>query len=128
MPIAKLLTSEGIPTPSGKEKWCGDIVKSILQNEKYKGDALLQKRYTVNFLTKKKKVNQGEVPQFYVEGSHAAIIESSVFDAVQKQMVVRHAGKNRHSSVSIFSSKIKCGDCGSGTVPRCGIPMINTGK
>ena len=81
-------------------------------NEKYKGDALLQKRYTVDFLTKKKKVNQGEVPQFYVEGSHAAIIEPSVFDAVQKQMAVRHPGKNRHSSVSIFSSKIKCGDCG----------------
>ena len=110
--IAKLLTSEGIPTPSGKEKWCGATVKSILQNEKYKGDALLQKRYTVDFLTKKKKVNQGEVPQFYVEGSHAAIIEPSVFDAVQKQMAVRHPGKNRHSSVSIFSSKIKCGDCG----------------
>ncbi len=110
--IAKLLTSEGIPTPSGKETWCGATVKSILQNEKYKGDALLQKRYTVDFLSKKKKVNKGEVPQYYVEGSHAAIIEPSVFDAVQKQMAVRHPGKNRHSCVSIFSSKIKCGDCG----------------
>lgn len=48
-----------------------------------------------------------------MEGSHAAIIEPSVFDAVQKQMAVRHPGKNRHSCVSIFSSKIKCGDCGS---------------
>ncbi len=88
-------------------------MKSILQNEKYKGDALLQKRYTVDFLSKKKKVNKGEVPQYYVEGSHDAIIEPSVFDAVQKQMAVRHPGKNRHSCVSIFSSKIKCGDCGS---------------
>ena len=111
--IAKLLTSEGIPTPSGKEKWCGATVKSILQNEKYKGDALLQKRYTVDFLTKKKKVNKGEVPQYYVEGSHDAIIAPSVFDAVQKQMAIRHPGKNRHSCVSIFSGKIKCGDCGS---------------
>lgn len=110
--IAKLLTGEGIPTPSGKETWCGATVKSILQNEKYKGDALLQKRYTVDFLSKKKKINKGEVPQYYVEGSHDAIIEPSVFDAVQKQMAVRHPGKNRHSSVSIFSSKIKCGDCG----------------
>lgn len=81
-------------------------------NEKYKGDALLQKRYTVDFLSKKKKVNKGEVPQYYVEGSHDAIIEPSVFDAVQKQMAVRHPGKNRHSCVSIFSSRIKCGDCG----------------
>ena len=111
--IAKLLTGEGIPTPSGKETWCGATVKSILQNEKYKGDALLQKRYTVDFLSKKKKINKGEVPQYYVEGSHDAIIEPSVFDAVQKQMAVRHPGKNRHSSVSIFSRKIKCGDCGS---------------
>lgn len=110
--IAKLLTSEGIPTPSGKEKWCGATVKSILQNEKYKGDALLQKRYTADFLTKKKKVNRGEVPQYYVEGSHNAIIEPSVFDAVQKQMAVRHPGKNRHSCKGIFSGKIKCGDCG----------------
>ncbi len=110
--IAKLLTSEGIPTPSGKKTWCGATVKSILQNEKYKGDALLQKRYTADFLTKKKKVNKGEIPQYYVEGSHDAIIEPSVFDAVQKQMAARHPGKNRHSSVSIFSSKIKCGDCG----------------
>ncbi len=110
--IAKLLTSEGILTPSGKEKWCGATVKSILQNEKYKGDALLQKRYTADFLTKKKKVNRGEVPQYYVEGSHDAIIEASVFDAVQKQMAVRHPGKNRHSCKGIFSGKIKCGDCG----------------
>lgn len=43
---------------------------SILQNEKYKGDALLQKKFTVDFLTKKQKVNEGEVPQYYVEGSH----------------------------------------------------------
>ena len=75
-------------------------------NEKYKGDALLQKRYTVDFLTKKKKVNKGEVPQYYVEGSHDAIIAPSVFDAVQKQMAIRHPGKNRHSCVSIFSGKI----------------------
>lgn len=111
--IAKVLTAEKIPTPSGKETWCGATIKSILQNEKYKGDALLQKRYTVDFLTKKKKLNEGEVPQYYVEGSHDAIITPAIFDAVQKQMAVRHPGKNRHSCVSIFSSKIKCGDCGS---------------
>lgn len=111
--IAKVLTAEKIPTPSSKGNWCGATIKSILQNEKYKGDALLQKRYTVDFLTKKKKINEGEVPQYYVEGSHDAIITPAVFDAVQKQMAVWHLGKNRHSSMSIFSSKIKCGDCGS---------------
>jgi len=86
--------------------------ESILTNEKYKGDALLQKVYTVDFLSKKKKVNEGEVPQYYVEGNHEAIIEPSVFDWVQVLMKARRPGKNRNSCVGIFSGKIKCGDCG----------------
>ena len=111
--IAKALTEEGIPTPGGKKNWSGSTVQSILTNEKYKGDALLQKVYTVDFLSKKKKVNEGEIPQYYVENNHDAIIEPAVFEAVQKQMAVRQTGTNRQSSVGIFSSKIKCGDCGS---------------
>ena len=111
--IARRLTEEGIPTPGGKEKWSSRSVRSILINEKYKGDALLQKSYTVDFLTKEKKVNEGEIPQYYVKGNHEAIIEPEVFDLVQKQMALRTSGKNRLSSVSVFSSKIKCGDCGS---------------
>lgn len=111
--IAKALTGEGIPTPGGKENWSGSTVRSILTNEKYKGDALLQKVYTVDFLSKKKKVNEGEVPQYYVEHNHDAIIEPAVFETVQKQMALRCPGKNRQSCMSIFSSKIKCGDCGS---------------
>lgn len=67
----------------------------------------------MDFLSKKKKVNEGEVPQYYVEHNHDAIIEPAVFEAVQKQMALRCPGKNRQSCVSIFSSKIKCGDCGS---------------
>ena len=111
--IAKALTEEGIPTPGGKANWSGSTVRSILTNEKYKGDALLQKVYTVDFLSKKKKVNEGEVPQYYVEHNHDAIIEPAVFETVQKQMAVRQTGTNRQSSVGIFSSKIRCGDCGS---------------
>ena len=56
--IAKYLTAEGIPTPGGKEVWSQTTVKAILTNEKYKGDALLQKSYTTDYLTKKKKVNE----------------------------------------------------------------------
>ena len=111
--IAKVLMADGIPSPGGKKTWASGTVKSILTNEKYKGDALLQKVYTTDFLSKKKKVNEGEVPQYYVKGNHEAIIEPDVFEAVQKQMAVRHTGKNRKSCVNIFSSKIKCGDCGS---------------
>ncbi|MDR0199667.1 MAG: recombinase family protein [Streptococcaceae bacterium] len=111
--IAHQLTDDGISTPGGKTKWSTQSVRSILTNEKYKGDALLQKSYTVDFLTKEKKANEGEIPQYYVKGNHEAIIEPEVFDLVQKQMALRKMGKNRLSSVNIFSSKIICGDCGS---------------
>lgn len=110
--IAKLLTAEGIPSPGGKEAWSSSTVKSILTNEKYKGDALLQKVYTVDFLTKQKKVNEGEVPQYYVENNHQAIISPSVFEEAQHQMTARHSGKNRAGSMGVFSGRIKCADCG----------------
>ena len=110
--IAKVLTSECVLTPGGKKKWRASTVKSILTNEKYKGDALLQKVYTVDFLTKKKVINDGQVPQYYVEGNHPAIIEPGVFDRVQKLMSLRHPGQNRSSCINPFSGRIKCGDCG----------------
>ena len=110
--IAKILTEKGIPTPGGKKVWGKAVVESILTNEKYKGDALMQKVYTVNFLSKKKKVNEGEVPQYYVEGNHEVIISPAVFDNVQVLMQLRGKGNSRNSCVSIFSSKIRCGDCG----------------
>ena len=67
--IASELMKQGIPSPPGKGTWYPSTVKSILSNEKYKGDALLQKKFTEDFLTKKLRVNQGQVPQFYVENS-----------------------------------------------------------
>ena len=88
-------------------------IKSILTNEKYKGDALLQKRFTVDFLTKKTKINEGEVQQYYVENSHPAIITPEEFDLVQEEFVKRMNTGKQYSSTSIFSSKIICGDCGS---------------
>lgn len=84
--IAKELTKRGLKTPAGKYKWSVATVSSILQNEKYKGDALLQKSYTVDFLTKKTKINKGEVPQYYVEHDHEAIIEPQLFDLVQEEL------------------------------------------
>ena len=110
--IAQQLTEEGIPTPGGRKNWSKKTVESILTNEKYKGDALLQKVYTTDFLTKKKKKNEGEVPQYYVEGNHEAIIPPEQFDRVQREMQRRSGDTNRHGCVSIFSSKIRCGDCG----------------
>ena len=85
---------------------------SILSNEKYKGDALLQKKFTTDFLTKKMKVNEGEVPQYYVERSHAAIIEPLEWDMVQAEIARRRSLGRAYSGNSVFSSKLVCGDCG----------------
>ena len=109
--IAARLTSDGIKSPGGKDKWNAGAVRSILTNEKYKGDALLQKSYTVDFLTKKKKVNEGEIPQYYVEGNHEAIISPEVFEQVQRELERRKSSNGRHSGVHLFSGKIKCGQC-----------------
>lgn len=110
--ICKYLDSQGIPTPSGKQKWSQSTVNSILRNEKYKGDALLQKMFTVDFLMKTMKVNEGEVPQYYVENSHEAIISATDWDMVQAEIARRKTLGRACSGNSIFSSKLVCGDCG----------------
>ena len=111
--IAKALTADGIPTPAGKSKWGTTTVASILTNEKYKGAALLQKKFTIDFLDKKMKVNEGEVPQYYIEQSHQPIIDPEEFDKVQAEFVRRKGLGHRYSGSSIFASRIVCGDCGS---------------
>ena len=110
--ISKRLTALGIPTPRGKTVWQTSTVESILTNEKYKGDALLQKKFTVDFLQKKMKPNEGEVPQYYVENSHPAIIKRREWDMVQAEMAKRKASGKHKTSLSPFSSKLICGDCG----------------
>ena len=110
--IAVELTNRSIKTPGGKDVWNQQTVRRMLSNEKYKGDALLQKEFTVDFLQKKMKKNEGEVPQYYVEGNHEAIISPAVFDMVQAELAKRKHSGSRYSGVSIFSNKIKCGDCG----------------
>lgn len=67
----------------------------------------------MDYLAKKTNVNNGEIPQYYVEGDHEAIIDPAVFDRVQIELEKRCSGKNRHSGVHDFSGKIKCGECGS---------------
>ena len=111
--IARHLTADGIPTPSGKDIWQSSTVLSILQNEKYKGDAMLQKTFTVDFLTKKIKVNEGEIPQYYVENSHPAIITPEAFDLVQHEFKKRKSVIGYKTGGGCFSGKIICGECGS---------------
>jgi len=110
--IAKYLTQQKIPSPAGKELWCSSTVVSILTNEKYCGSALLQKTFTENFLTKKQKINNGELPQYYIENSHQGIVSKTVFNLTQEQIQNRKRNKY-HSAQYCFSSQIICGDCGS---------------
>ena len=112
--IATELKEDNIPTPSGKNtNWQAKTIQSILSNEKYKGSALLQKTFTVDYLTKKMKTNEGEVPQYFVEKSHEAIIPPYEWEQVQKEMLRRKNLGRRYSGGSIFSTKIICEDCGS---------------
>ena len=110
--ICKYLEEKKIPAPGGGEKWSKTTVSSILTNEKYKGHALLQKTFTVDFLEKRKKINEGEVPQYYVEDSHPAIIDPDIWDFVQLEMARRKSLGKAYSSKSTLSSKLICEDCG----------------
>ena len=86
-------------------------MRSILTNEKYRGDALIQKEYTADFLDKTRRKNAGEIPQYYVEEHHEAIIPPDLFDFVQTEIKEREK-RGKHSGVSIFANKIRCGCCG----------------
>ena len=111
--IALNLTETKIPTPGDVKSWHASTVRSILSNEKYKGDALSQKSYTADFLTKKHKKNNGELPKYYVEKGHEAIIAPWLFDYVQEKLNARLEYENRYSGNSIYSGWIICGICGN---------------
>ncbi|QHQ61434.1 recombinase family protein [Anaerocolumna sedimenticola] len=117
--IARGLEVDGILNGAGKERWHTSNINQILRNEKYIGDALLQKTYTVDFLTKKRVKNNGLVPQYYVENSHEAIIPREIFMQVQEELIRRrcvHLSKNgkkrSYSSNHCFAQMIICGNCG----------------
>ena len=97
----------------GKDVWSVSTIRSILSNEKYKGDALLQKTYTLDYLTKTVKKNKGEVKQYYVTNSHEAIIDEDVFNLVQVELQRRSSMRRGLRNNSPFCTKLVCGDCGS---------------
>ena len=122
--IAKRLTEENVPTMGGGSRWFSERIKSILKNEKYKGDALLQKTYITDPISKRVKKNNGELPMYYVENSHPAIIERRIFDRVQEE-IARRAGKKkvkqtgtktelgRYSGKYALTELLYCGECGT---------------
>lgn len=115
--IAQELTNDRVKTAKGNYVWNPASVRSILKNEKYKGDALLQKTYTKDFLTKKQIKNKGEVQQYYVTENHEAIISPEVFDFVQDEMKRRGKQHGKRIDGLVFVGKIKCANCG-GTFSR----------
>ena len=122
--IAKQLTDENVPTMGGGNRWFSERIKSILKNEKYKGDALLQKTYITDPISKRVKKNNGELPMYYVENSHPAIVERRIFDRVQEE-IARRAGKKkvkqtgtktelgRYSGKYALTELLYCGECGT---------------
>lgn len=115
--IKRSLEADGIPNGAGHLKWHESNIHQILTNEKYIGDALLQKTYTVSILDKKRAANNGEMPKYYVEGSHKAIIDRDVFMKVKAEITIRANlnpdGKRRvYSSKYALSGMVFCGHCG----------------
>ena len=145
--IAAGLEADGILTGAGKTKWWTSTINKILRNEKYIGDALLQKTYTTDFLTKTRVKNNGTMPQYYVEGDHEAIIPKDIFMKVQEELVRRrlvHTSQNgtrrSFSGNHCFSQMVYCAECGEifrrihwnnhgcrSIVWRCESRLTNTG-
>lgn len=113
--ITEALREQGVPCRLGGE-WQPETVGGILKNEKYTGDALLQKTYIENHLTKRKCFNRGELPQYYAESTHPAIIDHEMYEKVQVLIAERREKTNVQKDVTArypFSGLIVCGCCGA---------------
>lgn len=120
--IAEKLQNEKRLSPSGKSEWSTATIRSILSNEKYKGDAIINKTFTVDCLTKEIRKNNGERPKYYVENNHPAIIDAETFGRVQEELA-RRVGKKKVKEIGTkteqgkYSSKyaltelLICGEC-----------------
>ena len=120
--IAEKLQNEQRLSPAGKSEWSTSTIRSILSNEKYKGDAIINKTFTVDCLTKEVRKNRGERPKYYVENSHPAIIDAETFGRAQEELA-RRIGKKKVKEIGTkteqgkYSSKyaltelLICGEC-----------------
>ena len=122
--IQRELTQAGIATAKGVKAWSHQIVHNILTNEKYVGDALLQKTFTKDCISKKVKKNTGELPQYYIKDNHPAIIPRDIYQRVQEEMarrtskrkILQKSGKTeqgKYSAKYALSERLVCGECGS---------------
>ncbi len=121
--IADSLNSRGVKTKHKNTTWKPEIVKGILKNEKYSGDAILQKTYVTDCITKKTRKNNGELPMYIVKNHHDPIISRNDFNRVQEEMARRSAKRNiaekltkteqgKYSAKYALSELLICGECG----------------
>ena len=141
--IKTYLESMDIKTVTGNEHWDTTTIQKMLKNEKYKGDTILQKSYTGDFMTGKKMKNTGQRHSYHVSNSHPAIVSAEIFDKVQEEMArrarvvykedgtVESKGK-RYNSKYLLGNILECGYCGASyrrrtergkVVWRCGTRM-----
>lgn len=122
--IQEYLNANSVPNINGEPKWVRSAIDSILTNEKYCGDVLLQKTYTDDCINKKVKKNTGQLPMYLVQNHHEGIISRETFDAAQAELARRSAGKSpskknaptgrsRYSSKYALSDRLYCGECGT---------------
>lgn len=121
--IAKDLKADGIKTVRGHENWSYSVIEGMLQNEKYIGDALLQKTYIADIFTHQSKKNMGELPKYYVHENHPGIIDRETFQRVQVEMARRSSllkvsdktktELGKFSGKYVLSELLVCGECGS---------------
>ena len=117
------LMADGIKTATGKEIWHDSVIQKMLCNEKYIGDALLQKTYIADLFSKEKRVNNGELPKYYVHDCHPAIIDRETFQKVQEEIARRSSIRKTSSKTKtelgkycgkyVLSELLVCGECGS---------------
>ena len=115
--ICKHLTEDGVPTPTGKRKWYQSTVASMLQNEKYCGDLLMQKFYVTDYLSHRIEKNTGQLPQYLVKDHHEPIIPKEVFCLTQDELFRRSRlkyvpGALRFGSEDALTGRLVCGHCG----------------
>lgn len=122
--IKAALEGQGIPTVSGKAEWMASHIRSILTNEKYCGDVLLQKTFIQDCISKKVIPNTGQLPKYLIQNHHEGIVSRETFDAVQLEMARRNAkagdtrkstptGRGKYSGKHVLSKLLFCGECGT---------------
>ena len=112
MSIARSLNAEGIPSHNSKGKWHHIVVEYILNNERYMGDAVFQKRYNTEAVPYREIRNDGDLPKYYVEDSNPPIISKEKWEAAHRLMVEKSGQAVRHDEDDTFAKIIKCGECG----------------